>query len=116
METPAWTAFRSHWDIEPFYCCPGLTGAHEKGGVEGKIGYFRRNHFVLVPEVASLAELNELVDAWDLADESRRIRQHTNTVGQHFEREKERVRPLPADRSKPDAGSPRGSTSTAGSR
>ncbi|WP_405682645.1 hypothetical protein [Streptomyces sp. NBC_01238] len=30
-----------------------------KGGVEGQIGYFHRNHFVPVPKVATLAELNE---------------------------------------------------------
>ncbi|MEU9314198.1 hypothetical protein [Streptomyces sp. NPDC048256] len=34
-------------------------------GWEGQIGYFRRNHFTPVPEVDSLAELNELVDQWD---------------------------------------------------
>lgn len=38
------------------YCRPGIEGAHEKGGVEGQIGYFRRNHFVPVPEASSLAE------------------------------------------------------------
>ncbi|CAM5302121.1 hypothetical protein GCM10010266_73830 [Streptomyces griseomycini] len=60
METDRWTAFRSHWDIEPFSCRPGIEGAHEKGGVEGQIGYFRRDHFVPVPEVASLTELNAM--------------------------------------------------------
>ncbi len=52
VETERWTAFRSHYGIEPFYCQPGLGGAHEKGGVEGDIGRFRRNHLVPVPEVA----------------------------------------------------------------
>jgi hypothetical protein len=56
VETERWTAFRSHWDIEPFYCQPGLQDAHEKGGVEGQIGWFRRNHLVPVPDVESLAE------------------------------------------------------------
>ncbi|CAM5660141.1 hypothetical protein SALBM311S_09871 [Streptomyces alboniger] len=51
------TAFRSHWGIEPFHCRPGIEGAHEKGGVEGQIGYYRRNHFRPVPEGASLTEL-----------------------------------------------------------
>jgi hypothetical protein len=39
-----------------FYSRPAIEGAHEKGGVEGQIGYFRRNRFVPVPEVSSLAE------------------------------------------------------------
>src|SRR5689334_24412799 len=39
----------------------GADGAHEKGGVEGEIGRFRRRHFVPVPRVGSLGELNELI-------------------------------------------------------
>jgi len=38
-----------------FFCIPGPGGAHEKGGVEGEIGRFRRRHLVPVPAVASLA-------------------------------------------------------------
>jgi hypothetical protein len=44
VETERWTAFRSHFGLEAFYCQPGLAGANENGGVEGQIGYFRRNH------------------------------------------------------------------------
>ncbi|MGW1365271.1 hypothetical protein ACWCQP_49045 [Streptomyces chartreusis] len=29
-ESERWTAFRSHWGVEPFYCMPGIEGAHEK--------------------------------------------------------------------------------------
>ncbi|MBX9363927.1 hypothetical protein [Streptomyces sp. WAC04114] len=42
--------------IESFYCRPGIEGAHEKGTVEGQIGYFRRNHFVPMLEVAGGAD------------------------------------------------------------
>ncbi|WP_239477200.1 IS21 family transposase [Streptomyces sp. CS147] len=73
VEADRWIAFRSHFGIESFYCRPGIEGAHEKGGVEGMIGYFRRNHFVPVPEVSSLAELNEMVEQWDRQDDARRI-------------------------------------------
>lgn len=38
VETARWTVFRSHFSVDPFYCQPGLQGAHEKGGVEGQIG------------------------------------------------------------------------------
>ncbi|WP_225812491.1 hypothetical protein [Streptomyces spinosus] len=48
MEADRWIAFRSPYGIESFYCRRGIGGAHEKGGVEGQIGYFRRNHFVPV--------------------------------------------------------------------
>jgi hypothetical protein len=43
---------------------------HEKGGVEGEIGRFRRTHLVPVPNVASLAELSVLMAAGD-ADDTR---------------------------------------------
>ncbi|MGW7528905.1 IS21 family transposase [Streptomyces sp. NPDC054783] len=42
VENDRWTAFRSHWGIDAFYCRPGIEGAHEKGGVEGQIGYYRQ--------------------------------------------------------------------------
>lgn len=62
VEADRWVAFRSHLGLDVFYCQPGLAGAHEKGGIEGEIGRFRRNHMVPVPEVASLGELNRLVE------------------------------------------------------
>ncbi|GAB3249402.1 hypothetical protein GCM10027425_06230 [Alteromonas gracilis] len=49
VEADRWTAFRSHYGIEAFYCQPGIQGAHQKGGVEGQIGWFRRNHLVPIP-------------------------------------------------------------------
>lgn len=97
METDRWIAFRSHYGVDAFYCQPGITGAHEKGGVEGEIGRFRRNRLVPVPEVASLAELNERIDAWDVEDEARRISQRVRTVGEYFEQERALLRPLPID-------------------
>jgi transposase len=43
QETDRWTAFREHYGIEAFYCQPWIGGAHEKRGVEGDVGWFRRN-------------------------------------------------------------------------
>ncbi|MBR7676487.1 IS21 family transposase [Streptomyces daliensis] len=97
VETERWTAFRSHFGIDAFYCRPGIEGAHEKGGVEGQIGYFRRNHFVPVPEVGSLAELNAMVDRWDEEDEARRIRPRPRTVGEYFAAERPLLKPLPVE-------------------
>ncbi|MDA5286327.1 hypothetical protein [Streptomyces sp. Isolate_45] len=83
--------------IESFYCRPGIDGAHEKGGVEGQIGYFRRNHFTPVPEADSLAELNELVDQWDLHDGRRRIGSRPRTIDEYFEVERPLLMPLPEE-------------------
>jgi transposase len=95
VETDRWVAFRSHYCLEAFYCRPGLEGAHEKGGVEGQIGWFRRNHLVPVPEVDSLAELNAMVECWDVADDARRIGTRPRTVGEHFAVEQPLLKPLP---------------------
>jgi transposase len=57
-ETARFVAFRSHWKFESVFCLPGEKGAHEKGGVEGEVGVFRRNHWVPVPQARDLEELN----------------------------------------------------------
>ena len=62
-ESDRWMAFRSHFGFDAFYCQPGHRGRHEKGGVEGEGGRFRRNHCVPMPVVDSIAELNELLAA-----------------------------------------------------
>lgn len=95
VETQRWTAFHSHYDLEVFYCQPGLKGAHEKGGVEGEVGRFRRNHLVPVPEAATLAELNTRVDQWDEQDDHRRIGARPRTVAEYFAVEQPLLKPLP---------------------
>ncbi|WLQ38357.1 IS21 family transposase [Streptomyces castrisilvae] len=97
VEAEHWTAFRSHYGLEALYCQPGIRGAHEKGGVEGEIGWFRRNHLVPVPEVATLAELNALIDRWDQEDDARRIRSRPRTIGEYFAAEQPLLAPLPEE-------------------
>ncbi|MFH7340617.1 IS21 family transposase [Streptomyces sp. KHY 26] len=97
VEAERWTAFRSHYGLEALYCQPGIRGAHEKGGVEGQIGWFRRNHLVPVPEVATLAELNAVIDQWDQEDENRRIRSRPRTIGEYFAAEQPLLAPLPQE-------------------
>ncbi|MGW3730611.1 IS21 family transposase [Streptomyces sp. NPDC000851] len=97
VETERWTAFHSHFDLQVFYCQPGLKGAHEKGGVEGEVGRFRRNHLVPVPETATLAELNARIDQWDAEDDRRRIGARPRTVGEYFAAEQPLLKPLPQE-------------------
>ena len=70
VESDRFTALRSHFGFDAFFCEPGIAGAHEKGGVEGEVGRFRRRHLVPVPRVESLAELNALLEAADRADDA----------------------------------------------
>jgi len=96
-ESARWVTFRSHYGFDSFYCSPGVEGAHEKGGVEGEGGRFRRNHLVPVPKVGTMAELNERLKAYDLADDARRISNRTLTVAEHFAFEQPLLRPLPTE-------------------
>jgi transposase len=96
-ETERFVALRSHYLFEAFYCRPGKDGAHEKGGVEGEIGRFRRRHMVPMPRVSSLAQLNELVDEGDRLDDIRRIDARRMTVVSHFALERPHLRPLPVE-------------------
>lgn len=100
-ENPRWVLFHSHYGFDPFYCLPGIDGAHEKGGIEGEVGRFRRNHLSPMPVVASLAELNEQVIGWDEADDRRRIENRIRTVGQDFETERPLLASLPFERFDP---------------
>jgi hypothetical protein len=45
--TVRFMAFRSRWRFAAEFCT--LDEGHEKGGVKGEVGYFRRNHLVPVP-------------------------------------------------------------------
>jgi hypothetical protein len=95
-ETDRWTAYRSV-GFDAFYCQPGQRGAHKKGGVEGQIGWYRRNHMVPVPDVESIDELNAMTDAWDAADDARRIGARPHTIGEYFAAEKPLLKPLPRE-------------------
>jgi transposase len=97
VETERFVALRSHYLFESFYCRPGQEGAHEKGGVEGEIGRFRRRHMVPMPRVSSLAELNELIAEGDRLDDARHIEGRLMSVGEHFALERPHLRELPVE-------------------
>lgn len=94
-ENPRFVALRSHYGFDSFFCQPGIKGAHEKGGVEGEVGRFRRRHLVPVPEFASLAELNAFMVAADAGDDDRKITGRVETVGAAAARELPGLRGLP---------------------
>jgi len=96
-ESQQFIALRSHYGYDSHFCLPGQRGAHEKGGVEGEIGRFRRRHLVPVPKAESLAELNELIAAADIADDQRVITGRPVTVGAAFAAEAPALAGLPAE-------------------
>jgi hypothetical protein len=97
VENQRFIALRSHYGFDSFFCQPGEEGAHEKGGVEGEVGRFRRAHLVPVPKVACLEELNQLIAAGMAVDDARRIARRAETIGEAFMVEQARLHPLPAE-------------------
>ena len=97
VESERFVALRSHYGYDSFFCLPGVKGAHEKGGVEGEIGRFRRRYMVPVPKVASIAELNEVLLAAVAKDDLRHIAGRKASVAEHFALEAGHLAPLPAE-------------------
>jgi transposase len=96
VETDRFIALRSHYLFDSIFTTPGIEGAHEKGGVEGEVGRFRRNHLVPVPQVGSIGQLNRLlVDACE-QDLDRRIVGRPVTVAEQLATERPLLRALPA--------------------
>jgi transposase len=96
-ENERFVTLRSHFGFDSFFCVPGIDGAHEKGGVEGEVGRFRRAHLVPVPVCADLAELNALCRAGDAADDAGRIGCRATTVGEDFAAEQRALLGLPVE-------------------
>ncbi len=91
-ETARFIAFRSHWRFASEFCTP--YEAHEKGGIEGEAGYFRRNHWVPMPKARDLAELNAQLLAACHEDEQRQIAGRSQPVGAAMIEERAHLLPL----------------------
>jgi len=97
-ETDRFVALRSHYLFESEFCQPGVEGAHEKGGVEGGLGRFRRNHLVPVPQVDDYDALNALLRQACAEDDLRTLEDRSRTVLEHWQDEAPRLKALPEDR------------------
>jgi transposase len=91
-ETERIIAFRSHWGFRSEYCTPGR--GNEKGGVEGELGWYRRNFLVPVPEAGDLAGLNALLLDKCLASQQHTISGRTMTIGAAMAQERPHLLPL----------------------
>lgn len=84
VESDRFVALRSHYLFDSLFTTPGIAGAHEKGGVEGEVGRFRRSHLVPVPQVASFEQLNRLLLDGCEQDLGRRIAGRPVTVAEQL--------------------------------
>jgi transposase len=91
-ETSRFIAFRSHWRFQSEFCNPAR--GNEKGGVEGEGGYFRRNHWVPLPEAEDLEALNDYLERCCHEDQRRILNERIETVGAMMLSEQPHLLPL----------------------
>ena len=92
VETERILSFRSHWRYQSEYCNP--ASGNEKGGVEGELGWFRRNFLVPVPEAVDLATFNEQLLTMCRRAQARTMIGQSQTVKQAREYEQTYLSPL----------------------
>ncbi len=93
IEQEGFSKFRAYYSFEARFCNP--DSGHEKGGVEGLVGYARRNYMVPIPEADSLEELNDRVLGQCFDYGEHRMAGRDRTVNELYEGEKERLLTLP---------------------
>jgi transposase len=91
---------RAFSELQSYYLFADKFGrpakGNDKGKVEGLVGYARRNFMVPIPRVSSWEELNARLEAESQKRRLRRLRGHTKTIGERFERDRAVMLPLPA--------------------
>lgn len=92
--TEEFSRLKSHYLFEARFGRPGK--GNDKGNVEGLVGYARRNFMVPVPCAASWEELNAQLTERCRQRRERKLWGHAETIGERFERDRERLLPLPA--------------------
>ena len=94
QRTRAFSELQSHYLFADKFGRPAK--GNDKGKVEGLVGYARRNFMVPIPRVNSWEELNTHLEAECRKRRERRLRGHTETIGERFERDRAAMLPLPA--------------------
>ena len=91
--TDRFARFKEHYGFRPVFCNP--DAGHEKGSVEGKVGYHRRNMLVPVPKFKEHSEYNRrLFDLADADGERAHYRKEAQ-ISDLFERDRAALLPLP---------------------
>jgi len=94
--TDRFARFAEHYRFKPVFMNP--ESGWEKGNVENKVGYLRRNNFVPVPQFSSLVEKNkELLIACD-NDMQREHYDEGRFISELFSEDKAAFLPLPSVR------------------
>lgn len=85
--------FSEHYRFEPVFC--NVEAGHEKGNVEGKVGYHRRNFLVPVPRFEKLSKFNQdLLQTCDMDAEREHYRKDA-TIAELYLADKAALLTLP---------------------
>jgi len=93
VEQEGFSRFKAYYSFEARFCNP--DSGHEKGGVEGLVGFARRNYMVPIPEAVSLEELNEKILRQCLASGDHKMAGRDRNVNELYEEEKAHLLALP---------------------
>lgn len=88
-----YTNLSAHYSFNAVFCNP--AEGHEKGLVEGLVGWSRRNILVPVPKVKDIFALNEMLLARCQKYELHTVKSKPATVGEMYSTEKVSLHPLP---------------------
>lgn len=86
LEQEGFRKFKAYHNFASRFCNP--DSGHEKGGVEGLVGFARRNYMVPVPEAETLEELNEKILRQCIAYGSHKMAGRSQSVAALYEEEK----------------------------
>lgn len=91
--TDGFIRFMEHYGFRSNFC--NVNSGHEKGNVEAKVGYHRRNMLVPVPRFNSLVDFNkELLSKCDIDSKREHYRKNA-TIEELFVLDKAELNPLP---------------------
>lgn len=93
-EQESFLSFRTHYLFQAEFC--NVASGWEKGGVEGRVGYARRNWLIGAPNFSSWEELNCYLTEQCRREQERRLRGRSECIGERLQQEQAQLRPLPA--------------------
>ena len=93
QRTQVFSELQSHYLFDDRFGRPGK--GNDKGKVEGLVGYACRNFFVPIPRFGSWDALNADLERQCNERRGRRLRRHTETIGERFARDREALLPWP---------------------
>jgi transposase len=94
QRTRAFSELESHYLFADKFGRPAK--GNDKGKVEGLVGYARRNFMVPVPHFATWEAFNAHLEARCRDRRERKLRGHTETIAERFERDRAAFLPLPS--------------------